>query len=152
MNAPTFVNFFVVHGYSLYIDIKIDVEQTLEDLKNAFGRALPFAVEIGYTTPETITFMIGKAGRNEKVIEGLLGKEKVEKVTEEKEMEEGFKSERIKKKVQQALGVAKKYNANETPTVIINGVLKVTPGIVGGDIDDLTDNLIVIIDDILSRQ
>jgi len=36
--------------------------------------------------------------------------------------------------------------------VIINGVLKVTPGIVGGDIDDLTDNLIVIFDDILSRK
>jgi len=77
----------------LYTDIKIDMEQTLEDLKNAFGRALPFAVEIGYINDETITFMIGKAGRNEKVIESLLGKEKVEEVTEEKKMEEGEKKE-----------------------------------------------------------
>jgi len=61
----------------LYIDIKIDVEQTLKDLKNAFGKALPFAVEIGYTNDETITFMIGKARRNEKVIESLLGKEEI---------------------------------------------------------------------------
>ncbi len=70
----------------------------------------------------------------------------------EKEMVEGFKSERIKKKVQQALGIAQKYNANETPTVIVNGVLKVTPSIVDGDVDVMTDNLIVIFDDILSRK
>lgn len=70
----------------------------------------------------------------------------------EKEMVEGFKSERIKNKVQQALGMAKKYNANETPTVIINGVLKVTPGIVGGDVEAMTKNLEVIFDDILSRK
>ena len=70
----------------------------------------------------------------------------------EKEMVEGFKSAGIKKKVQQALGIAQKYNANETPTVIINGVLKVTPGIVGGDVEVMTQNLEVIFDDILSRQ
>lgn len=45
-----------------YAEIKIDREKTLEDLKVAFGKALPFAVEIGYITPETITFMISKAG------------------------------------------------------------------------------------------
>ncbi|NIQ03865.1 MAG: disulfide bond formation protein DsbA, partial [Nitrospinaceae bacterium] len=38
----------------------------------------------------------------------------------------------IIEKVQQSLALAKKYNANETPTVIINKVLKVTPSISGG--------------------
>lgn len=70
----------------------------------------------------------------------------------EKEMMEGFKSEKIKSKVQKALGMAQKYNANETPTIIINGVLKVTPSIVGGDVSVMTDNLEVIFDDILSRE
>jgi len=55
----------------LYLDIKIDKEETLKNLKYSYGRALPFAVAIGYTTPETIVFMIGKAGRDAKVIENL---------------------------------------------------------------------------------
>jgi large subunit ribosomal protein L10 len=44
-----------------YAEINIDPEGTLEDLKEAFGRALPFAVEIGYTSPDTIKFFLSKA-------------------------------------------------------------------------------------------
>jgi large subunit ribosomal protein L10 len=44
-----------------YSEIKIDVEGTLNDLKYAFGKALPFAVEIGYITEDTVKVMIGKA-------------------------------------------------------------------------------------------
>jgi large subunit ribosomal protein L10 len=54
-----------------YPNIEINPDETLDNLKEAFGRALPFAVQIGYTTPETITFLIGKAGRQELVIEKL---------------------------------------------------------------------------------
>ncbi len=54
-----------------YPEISIDQEKTLEELNNAYFRALPFAVQIGYTTPETITFLIGKAGRHEKAISSL---------------------------------------------------------------------------------
>jgi large subunit ribosomal protein L10 len=54
-----------------YPEININPDQTLEDLKNTFGKALPFAVQIGYTTPETITFLIGKAGRQELALENL---------------------------------------------------------------------------------
>jgi len=61
----------------LYLDIKIDKEKTLKDLKTAFGKALPFAVEIGYISDDTIKFMIGKAGAEGKVLEGLAPKEKV---------------------------------------------------------------------------
>jgi len=55
----------------LYLDIKIDREKTLEELKMAFGKALPFAVAIGYACKDTIRFIIQKAGRHEKAIEKL---------------------------------------------------------------------------------
>ncbi len=54
-----------------YPEINLNPEKTLEDFKEAYGRALPFAVNVGYATPETITFLIGKAGMHEKAIERL---------------------------------------------------------------------------------
>ncbi len=73
----------------LYTDINIDQEKTIEELKIAFGKALPFAVEIGYSTSETISFMIGKAGMHEKALEKFAGvEEKEEEKVEEKEGEE----------------------------------------------------------------
>jgi len=68
----------------------------------------------------------------------------------EKEMEAGMQSAKIKEKVQNCLVLAKKYNANETPTLIINDVLKVTPSISKGDVDAMTKNLDLIFQDILS--
>lgn len=68
----------------------------------------------------------------------------------EKEMTEGMQSSSIKAKVQKSLELAKHYNANETPTVIINDTLKVTPSISGGDVEKMTDNLEVIFDSILN--
>ena len=59
----------------------------------------------------------------------------------EKEMESGMQSAKIKAKVQNCLDLAKKYNANETPTLIINDVLKVTPSLSKGDVDAMTKNL-----------
>ncbi len=43
-------------------EIKIDTEGYLEQLKQAHSKAIPFALEIGYTTSETIKIMIQKAG------------------------------------------------------------------------------------------
>jgi large subunit ribosomal protein L10 len=54
-----------------YPEINLNPEKTLEDVKEAYGRALPFAVQIGYATPETITFLIGKAGRQELTLANL---------------------------------------------------------------------------------
>jgi ribosomal protein L10 len=59
----------------LYLNIKVDKEKTLEDLKTAFGKALSFAVEIGYICKDTISFMIRKAGAQEKVLEKFSGTE-----------------------------------------------------------------------------
>ncbi len=44
-----------------YSEIKIDREGTLADLKYAAGKALPFAVLIGYISKDTVKVMIGKA-------------------------------------------------------------------------------------------
>ena len=74
---PFSIGFIPLAGFDnskkeFYAKIDIDPEKTLEELKQAYGKALPFAVQIGYTTPETITFLIGKAGRHEKAISSLL--------------------------------------------------------------------------------
>jgi len=70
----------------------------------------------------------------------------------EKEMKEGMQSPGIKSKTDRALALAKKYKANETPTLIINDVLKVTPSISKGNVDDMTANLEIIFKDILNNQ
>jgi len=70
----------------------------------------------------------------------------------EKEMKEGMQSPSIKSKTDRALELAKKYKANETPTLIINDVLKVTPSISKGNVDDMTANLEIIFKDILKNQ
>lgn len=46
---------------SVYLSININPEETLKELQNAYGKALPFAVSIGYTTPDTIKFILAKA-------------------------------------------------------------------------------------------
>jgi len=56
------------HEKKLYLEIKIDREKAIEELKKAFGKALPFAVSIGYACTDTISFLIQKAGRHEKAI------------------------------------------------------------------------------------
>jgi large subunit ribosomal protein L10 len=65
----------------LYLDINIDREGTLDELKLAHAKAMPLAVEIGYTTEDTIKFLIGKAGQQERTLSGLV---KEEAKTEEK--------------------------------------------------------------------
>jgi protein dithiol oxidoreductase (disulfide-forming) len=70
----------------------------------------------------------------------------------EKEMKEGMQSDVIKAKTDESLALAKKYKANETPTIIINDVLKVAPSISGGNVDEMTANLEIIFDDILNNQ
>ena len=79
----------------LYLDIKIDKQATIEELKTAHSKALGFSVEIGYASEDTIKFLIGKAGSHEKVLEKLKGEEKVEK-SEKKE--EGKKEETSEEK------------------------------------------------------
>jgi len=74
------------HEKKLYLDIKIDREKTVKELKKAFGKALPFAVAIGYACKDTISFLLQKAGRQEIAIthrlrEALKNEEAIEKLT-----------------------------------------------------------------------
>lgn len=66
----------------LYLDIKIDREGIIEELKRAYSKAIPFAVEIGYACKDTIIFLIGKAGVHEKAIEKISGKKQEEEKNE----------------------------------------------------------------------
>ncbi|MFQ5448357.1 MAG: DsbA family protein [Saprospiraceae bacterium] len=68
----------------------------------------------------------------------------------EKEMTQGMQSSSIKAKVQNSLALAQQYKTNETPTVIINKTLRVTPSISGGSVELMTDNLEIIFDSILN--
>ena len=67
----------------------------------------------------------------------------------EQEIKDGMKSPVIEAKVNESLALANKYNANETPTIILNKVLKITPSISGGTTEMMTENLELIIGDIL---
>ena len=58
-----------------YSELKIDKEGTIEELKKIYSKALPFAIEIGYSTKDTIRFLIGKAGRYEKALKKLISVE-----------------------------------------------------------------------------
>jgi large subunit ribosomal protein L10 len=77
----------------IYVDIKIDKEAAVLELEESFGRALPFAVEITYPAKETLDYIIGKAGIEEKAIELLIGEEKEETSTEENKEETGEMTE-----------------------------------------------------------
>jgi len=70
----------------------------------------------------------------------------------DKEMTSGMESKKIEAKVNKGLQMARDFKANETPTIIINKVLKVTPSISGGSVDKMTENLDVIIGDILGMN
>ena len=65
-----------------YAELKIDKEGTVKELKAAYEKALPFAVEIGYSNEDTIKFLIGKAGMHErKLIRVITGKPEEVSVT-----------------------------------------------------------------------
>lgn len=69
----------------IYLEIKIDTEATLQELKESFSKALAFSVEIGYSSQDTISFLISKAAYHEKALAALSEKEKeVSKKTEDK--------------------------------------------------------------------
>ena len=56
----------------LYLEINIDSEKILEELKESFSKALGFAVNISYTSPDTIGFLIQRAARQEKALEKFI--------------------------------------------------------------------------------
>ena len=69
-----------------------------------------------------------------------------------KEMAEGMQSASIKRKTDHSLELAQEYKANETPTIIINDILKVAPSMTNGSTEEMTDNLELIFTDILKNN
>lgn len=63
--------------------------------------------------------------------------------------EQGIMSERIKNLVSKNQEMANSYGATETPTIILNRIIKVTPSMTEGDVDKMTDNIALIISGLL---
>lgn len=57
----------------VYSGIRIDKKVAYEQLKEAIGKALGFAVNLKYVTKETISYFIAKAGAEEKALELKVG-------------------------------------------------------------------------------
>lgn len=68
---PFSIGFIPVFGFDivskkLYKEIKVDREKFIADIKEAYSKAIPFAVNIGYFSKDTIKFMLAKAAGHEK--------------------------------------------------------------------------------------
>jgi large subunit ribosomal protein L10 len=96
--APMKVGFIPLAAYDsqddkVYKDIVIDKEGTLETIKTLIGKALGFAINIGYPNEKTIIHFIAKANVEEKALSSLVKEEKVEEKEESKEVKEQEKEE-----------------------------------------------------------
>jgi len=56
----------------VYADIKIDKEAFLEEFMYDFGRAIPFAIEIGYVNDTTLDFILARASAEEGIITRII--------------------------------------------------------------------------------
>ncbi len=66
------------HSKEYYNKIQIDKEGTLNELKESFARALGFAVSIGYSSEDTIRFLLRKATADEIILEKFIKEENVQ--------------------------------------------------------------------------
>jgi large subunit ribosomal protein L10 len=94
---------------TVYVEIKIDPEEAKKELLNAYSHALPFAIEIGYISKDTIKPMIAKAVAYEKKLIRVITGEPEEEVQEiSKEIKEDAPKEKTKEeeKVDASAGLA----------------------------------------------
>lgn len=97
----------------LYLEININKEEAIKEIKESFNKSLSFAVEISYFSNDTIGFMIGKALIHKKTLEKLV-KEKSEKSDEKKEESEEKTEEETKKETDEKVEEEKKKENNQT--------------------------------------
>mgnify|MGYP006221766369 FL=1 len=97
----------------IYADIVIDIDAMVADLEHAYGRALPFAADIGYVNDQTLDFILAKASAYEgvltRVITGEPEPEPVEApapAAEEKKEESKEESKPEEKAEESAAGLA----------------------------------------------
>ena len=92
----------------IYTDIKINSEETANDLKNAAGKALGFAQKIVYYCKETIGYLLAKANANNQSLGKLAP-------VEEKPAEEKSEESDTEKKEEQPAEAKPTEQTNETP-------------------------------------
>jgi large subunit ribosomal protein L10 len=92
----------------IYVEMKIDSEEAKADLLYAYQKALPFAVEIGYISEDTIKSMISKAAAYErKLIRVITGEpEEIIEVPQEKTQENVPQEEKKEEEVDATAGLA----------------------------------------------
>ena len=95
--TPMRVGFLPLAAYDsendkVYVGIKIDKEETLEELRTLVGKALGFATNLEYPAKETMSYFIAKAFAEEKALANLSGEEKKEENSEESDEEKKEKS------------------------------------------------------------
>ena len=83
-----------IESGTLYLEIKIDREGTLEELKTAYGKALPFAMGVGYICSDTVKLMVRKAAGQEKRLIKVISGEPDEVVEAQVEVKEEPKEEK----------------------------------------------------------
>ena len=89
--------------------IKIDKEETLEELRDLVKKALGFAISMNYLTDKTISYFISKAAGEEKALGKLVEVEKEEPVEEDNEEVETreTKEENLEKETEEKAEKAK---------------------------------------------
>lgn len=109
---PFSIGFIPLSGFdtasgALYLEIKIDREGTVEELKTAYGKALSFAMGVGYVCADTAKLMVQKAaGQERRLIRVISGEpeEVVEEAQVEEVKEEAPKEEEKKEPAAAGLG------------------------------------------------
>jgi large subunit ribosomal protein LP0 len=86
----------------LYLELKIDREGTIAELQNSSGKALSFAVGIGYVCGETSIIMIQKAGAHEAKLNRVMSGEPEETIVELEKKEDNQPEEKEEKKPEEA--------------------------------------------------
>ena len=69
----------------IYLDIKVDREGTINQIKESYRKALSFAVAVTYASKETIGFLLAKANSHAKVLEALQSSKDTQSETTEGE-------------------------------------------------------------------
>ena len=76
---------FDVENGKLYLEIKIDREGAVEEMKTSYGKSLSFAMNVGYVCKETARLMVQKAASHEKRLMKIISGEPDEVVEEKVE-------------------------------------------------------------------
>lgn len=102
---------------TIYLEIKINPEETISELKTSFGKSLAFAVEISYASSDTVKFLLSKAGSYEKALASLIKEdpETKEPAKEEEKKEAPAEPEKPEESQTQTPKETKSEEPSESP-------------------------------------